>query len=324
MRAIATDHRDVAARPDASFDEAAIDAHRHHFVGEEDCRCSVGHGENALRHCIAARLVRRGADDEAGIEGDATGGKRVTVAVDQHVTEIDVVSVRHDCDASMAFFRQPVHGRLGHALEVKIVPGMAPVGEAAAECDEGDMPIRQQVDAGVVALRGRDDDTVGKAATHDAMQILVRVLLRTAKQCHKIELVARQHGLHAVENAEEEGIAIGAGGGGASLHHEADNAGRTLAQRSAGLVRHVAELGRRGEHAFPRLFVDVGLAVEGARHRTDRDIEMVGEPADSLHGASSASLGPRWRYPVGPGLPTHIPVPSRWAIDTDLCPNIAS
>ena len=49
----------------------------------------------------------------------------------------------------------------------------------------------------------------------------------------------------------------------------------------ARLVRRVVELLRRGQHALPRLGIDVGAAVQRARHGADRDVQMAGEVADA-------------------------------------------
>ena len=57
--------------------------------------------------------------------------------------------------------------------------------------------------------------------------------------------MAGKHSLHAVKDAHEEHVAF-AGDLVPGLHHETDDAGRSLAQGAAGLVGHIA----RGSSGF--------------------------------------------------------------------------
>ncbi|MCY1241200.1 hypothetical protein D9M72_540910 [compost metagenome] len=128
----------------------------------------------------------------------------------------------------------------------------------------------------------RKNNAVGKPTRNDAFQIVVRILLGGAEQGDKIELVTGKDGLNTVENAHEEGVAL-TGNFRAGLHHEADDAGRTLPERTARLVGDITKRFRCFEHPFSGVFVDVGLAVQRARYRADRDIEMFGKLANPLH-----------------------------------------
>ena len=80
-----------------------------------------------------------------------------------------------------------------------------------------------------------------------------------------------EYGLHAFEHRHEEAAAI-VGRFDRRLDHETDRVSGTLSQAAAGLVRDIAELFRREEHALAGFGIDVGLAIQRPRNSSDRNI----------------------------------------------------
>ncbi len=186
-----------------------------------------------------------------------------------------------------------------HRLEVEVDEGIV-VEPCAAP--EGDV-----VDAGGLEIgeprveRGRlaDDHGVGDPPLHDALQVLQGVLVGAAEEDDEVERLATQGAPDTLEDREEPGV--GVGGERAGRDHGRDDAGAAAAQAAAGLVRDVA--GARSGFLDPGagLRVDVRPIVQRSADRADRQLQLVGELADShafLRRPRSSICG---GMPRGPG-----------------------
>ena len=103
---------------------------------------------------VAASLVRRRTEDQIIIERESVGGKRLG-SVDEEIAEVDVVMGTGHRDPPVPLCHQPVDRGLGHAFEIEIEPGLADIGQAAAERNERDLALRQKVEARVDAAWSR-------------------------------------------------------------------------------------------------------------------------------------------------------------------------
>ncbi len=75
---------------------------------------------------------------------------------------------------------QAINARPRHALEIEVEPGVADVGQAAPQCDEGNLALGQIVDPVIVPLGSGDDERIDKAPRHHALQIGIGIFLGRA------------------------------------------------------------------------------------------------------------------------------------------------
>ena len=69
----------------------------------------------------------------------------------------------------------------------------------------------------------------------------------------------------------------------AQFDHEADGIGVALPQAATSLVGHIAHRRSRLDDPAARLLADVDAPVEGPRHGTDGNVELLRQPPDALH-----------------------------------------
>ena len=137
--------------------------------------------------------------------------------------------------------------------------------------------------------RLREHDCVRPTRLDDAPKTLLLIVAGGTHHHDEIESSLGELRLQPDQERDEEGFAelLVAG---MRLQHEGDRVRCAAAKVPARQIGRVVELGGRGEHPLARLGIDVGAAVQRARNRADRDIQMAGEVADARHGSNDSTV----------------------------------
>ena len=166
-----------------------------------------------------------------------------------------------------------------------------------------------------------EHNSIGPARFHDAAQALLLIVARRAHHDDQVEPAFREVCLQAGEEGDEERLAIVLVAR-MRMQHEGDRLSGAAAQVPARLVGCVVELAGSVEHALPRLGIDVGAAVEGARDRANRNVQMPRKVADAgrqeqspqTSSKQSLTFEPRRSWTLSSGTPS-VPIACRMPID---------